>query len=81
MELRRPRTQSIIALSAPELDEEDCVDLCGLTVPAKIPAAPTPEIALPTMKAGELGTAPQSAEEASKIRILVIRTTFTEKNV
>ena len=46
-----------------------------------MPAAPTPEIALPTMKATELGAAPQRAEATSNNKILVRRTPFTEYNV
>lgn len=52
-----------------------------LTVPAKIPAALTPQIALPTMKAAELGAAPQTTEPTSNRRTLIRRTSFTEKNV
>jgi hypothetical protein len=52
-----------------------------LTTPAKIPAAPTPQIALPIMKAIELGAAPQRAEAVSNIRMLVSRVFFTEKKV
>lgn len=52
-----------------------------LTVPAKMPAAPTPAKARPTIKDGELGAAPQSAEAASNIRMLTMRMTLTEKNV
>ena len=48
------------------------------TVPAKIPAAPTPAIALPAIKDAELGAAPQRAEAASKTRMLVMRVIFTE---
>ena len=69
----------MMALSVPEVLMSK--GLWRLTIPAKIPAAPNPEIALPTMKAGGLGAAPQRAEEASNIRMLVIRTTFTEMNV
>jgi hypothetical protein len=46
-----------------------------------IPATPTPVIALPMMKASELGAAPQRAEATSNAVILIRRTPFTEKNV
>jgi hypothetical protein len=36
-----------------------------LTAPLEIPAAPTPAKARPTMKATELGAAPDTAEPAS----------------
>lgn len=52
-----------------------------LTTPPKIPAAPTPAIALPIMNAIEFGAAPQIAEATSNSRILVRRTPFTEKYV
>lgn len=52
-----------------------------LTPPAKIPAAPTPPIALPTMKATELGAAPQRTEETSNNRIHKRRQSFTGKNL
>lgn len=51
------------------------------TVPAKMPAAPSPEIALPTMNANELGAAPQRAEAVSNSRILVRKVLFTEYKV
>lgn len=35
--------------------------------PTKIPAAPTPEIARPTMKADDVGAAPHKADPASKM--------------
>ncbi len=62
--------------SAVEADEE--WENTELTVPAKMPAAPTPEIALPTIKAAELGAAPQRAEATSNIRTLARRTILTE---
>ena len=49
-----------------------------LTVPEKIPAAPTPQIALPMLKATELGAAPQTAEDTSNKRIADRKTTFKE---
>jgi hypothetical protein len=51
------------------------------TVPAKMPAAPTPESALPNMNTAELGAPPQMAEPTSKIRMLERRTSFTEYSV
>lgn len=48
--------------------------------PAKIPAAPTPAIALPMMNAVDVGAAPQSAEAASKMTMLVKKVVFTSKN-
>lgn len=42
-----------------------------------MPAAPTPEIALPTMNATEFGAAPHMADETSKRNMLVRRTTLT----
>ncbi len=42
-----------------------------------MPAAPTPAIALPTMKAAELEAAPQTAEPTSNSKILVRKTPFT----
>jgi hypothetical protein len=50
-----------------------------LTLPAIMPAAPTPAIARPTMKAIELGAAPQIAEANSKRRTLARRTGFVGK--
>jgi hypothetical protein len=41
-----------------------------------MPAAPTPDIALPTMKAVELGAAPHKAEAASNSRTLERKTVF-----
>ncbi len=49
-----------------------------LTDPAKIPAAPIPEKARPTMKAAELGADPQTAEPTSNIRMLERKTTLME---
>lgn len=40
------------------------------TAPEKMPAAPTPLMALPRMKAVEEGAAPQMAEPISKSRIV-----------
>jgi hypothetical protein len=40
------------------------------TDPAKIPAPPTPERALPAMKATDVGAAPQTTDPTSNIRIL-----------
>jgi hypothetical protein len=51
------------------------------TTPAKIPAAPTPLMARPTIRAVELGAAPLRAEDASKTRILHRRVHLTEKSV
>lgn len=45
-----------------------------------MPAEPTPEIALPTMKDSELGAAPQSADAAENITMLTRRTTLTSYN-
>jgi hypothetical protein len=52
-----------------------------LTVPVMIPAAPIPAIALPMMKATELGAAPQMAEAISNVKILARRTFFTGKQM
>jgi hypothetical protein len=46
-----------------------------------MPAAPIPESALPKMKTGELGAAPQMAEPISKIKMLERRTSLTEYSV
>lgn len=45
-----------------------------------MPAAPIPAIALPTMKAAELGAAPQRAEATSNSRIFARKAPFTEYN-
>lgn len=52
------------------LINSDCYKDIMLTVPARIPAAPIPQIALPTMNDNELGAAPQIAEAASNSPIL-----------
>jgi len=52
--------------------------IINMVPPAKIPAAPAPAMARPTMKAGELGAAPQRAEPASKTTIDVRKTHFVE---
>lgn len=55
---------------------------CGeLTIPAKIPAAPIPEIALPMMKAREVGAAPAITDATSKMITLIMRTCFRGHNV
>lgn len=51
------------------------------TDPAKIPAAPIPQNALPMMKAVEFGAAPQRADAASNSRMLSRRTVLTGKKV
>ncbi len=51
------------------------------TTPAKIPAAPIPEIALPMMKTTELSAAPEIADAISKMTTLDIRTHFTGHKV
>lgn len=53
----------------------------GLAVPAKLPAAPTPAMALPTMKATEFGAAPQIADATSNSATLERNTPLTEYNV
>lgn len=50
-------------------------------MPARIPAAPTPQIALPIIKATEFGAAPQIAEATSKTRILARKTILTENSL
>jgi hypothetical protein len=52
-----------------------------LTDPAKIPAAPTPESARPTMNAAQLGADPHTAEPASNNTILERKTIFMEYRV
>lgn len=51
------------------------------TVPARIPAAPTPQIALPTIKVTEFGAAPQMAEATSNTIILARKTILTENSL
>jgi hypothetical protein len=46
-----------------------------------MPAAPSPAIALPTMKAAEFGEASQMAEPTSNNRILEIKTSLIGKRV
>lgn len=46
--------------------------------PWKIPADPTPATALPTMKAVELGAAPQTALPISNMSMEVRKTQFVE---
>lgn len=52
-----------------------------LTVPARTPAAPIPQIALPTMNDNELGAAPQIAQAASNSPILQRKMILTEKSL
>lgn len=52
-----------------------------LTTPEKIPAAPTPAMALPIMKTTELGAAPQIAEPISNSTTVARKVFFTEKKV
>lgn len=52
-----------------------------LTTPEKIPAAPTPAMARPTMKTTELGAAPQMADPTSNKMTVARKTVFTEKKV
>lgn len=47
------------------------------TDPEKMPAAPTPAMALPMMKAVEFGAAPQTADPSSKRTTLPSRTVLT----
>jgi hypothetical protein len=49
-----------------------------LTHPVMIPAPPIPQIALPIMKATELGAAPQRAEAASNSSMLARKVVLTE---
>jgi len=49
--------------------------------PEKIPAAPRPAIARPTIRAGELGAAPQTAEPTSKIVMAIKNTHLIGKKV
>jgi hypothetical protein len=51
------------------------------TAPAKIPAAPIPAIALPTMNVTELEAAPQMAEASPNMRTLRERTYLRGKKV
>ena len=46
--------------------------------PEKIPAEPTPAMARPTIRAAELGAAPQTAEPTSKIPMEVRKTVLME---
>jgi hypothetical protein len=46
--------------------------------PPKIPAAPKPATARPTMKIGELGAAPQMADPTSNRKMQVRKTFFGE---
>lgn len=46
--------------------------------PEKMPAEPIPAIARPIMKAVELGAAPQRADPASKMTIVIRYTHFVE---
>lgn len=46
--------------------------------PQKTPAAPTPAMARPTMKAEELGAAPQRAEPTSKMNMEAKNTHLVE---
>lgn len=55
--------------------------VCLLTAPLKTPAAPIPEMALPTIKAAELGAAPHMMEPTSNKSTLRRRTVFTAQNV
>lgn len=48
-----------------------------LTLPARIPAAPTPAIALPTMNAVDVGAAPQIAEPISNSAMLTSSASLT----
>lgn len=48
-----------------------------IMAPEKIPAEPSPAIALPRIKMGELGAAPQMALPASKITMDVKKTLGT----
>ena len=47
------------------------------TLPAKMPAAPAPAIALPMTNAAELGAAPQTTEPTSNNRMVIRKTTLT----
>ena len=49
--------------------------------PEKIPADPTPAIARPTIRATEVGAAPQRAEPSSKIKIEIKKMTLIGKKV
>lgn len=53
----------------------------GLTHPEKMPAAPTPWMARPMMKAVEDGAAPQMAEPISKSAMEEMKTVFTDQKV
>lgn len=48
-----------------------------MKTPVTIPEAPQPEIALPTMKAAELGAAADTMDPISRIATAVTRTHFT----
>ena len=46
--------------------------------PPKMPAAPRPAMARPTMKTGELGAAPQMADPTSNKKMQARKTVFAE---
>lgn len=49
--------------------------------PIKVPAAPAPEMARPTMKAGEVGAAALMIEPSSKMTTVEMKTHFAGKKV
>jgi hypothetical protein len=53
----------------------------AVVAPVKRPAAPRPAIARPTMKADDVGAAPQATEPISKITNAVRNTHLTLKNI
>lgn len=52
-----------------------------INAPEKIPAPPIPAMARPTMRATELGLAPQMAEPTSKINTAPTKVHLTDNNV
>lgn len=51
------------------------------SAPLKIPAEPTPAMALPTIKATDDGAAPHTADPISKMKIETKKTVLILKNV